>query len=280
MPSVSPVLDLAGVTLEVHHLARAVRYYAQVFGLAVEHVDEASGVARLRVNDRQTLTLWMPITRVRNDARLAALGARGAAHLHFAWQVEAHDLDACREVLGAHDVRYEVIDLGTPDAPDVGLYFHDPFGHGLELRGVNLADGRRPAFPPARTERAPYALPVIGLREAALAFWDYAAMKARLPRAYGFAFAKEQDDRNFAQFTLAPGAREDGNGTPQRWLYAWDPQVGLADMPGGDHATVAFWADVDAVEALVRAEGLPCLRDARGLAVRDPDGHVFEFLQP
>lgn len=275
----SPILDLAGLTLEVNHLPRAVRFYAQVLGLEVPLLDEAAGTAEVRLNADQTIRLWRPVTRQPSDPRLGRLRARGASHLHFAFQVQAAELDGCKAILDEHLIPWQEIDLGTPERPDPTLYFYDPFGHGLELRGVNLSDARQPTRPPpAQVRRPAHALPVIGLREAAIGFSDYAAMKSRLPRAYGFAYAKEQQDRDFAQFTLAPQPEEDGNGTPQRWLYCWDPQVGIADMLGGDHATLSFYADVDAVEALVRAEGLEHVRDDLGLAARDPEGHVFEFL--
>ena len=120
---------------------------------------------------------------------------------------------------------------------------------------------------------------MIGLREVALAFCDYPAMLERLPRAYGVALAKEQEDRDFAQFTLGPRPEEDGNGTPRRWLYAWDPQVGLAEMLGGDHAFVEFYAEVPAVLERVQQAGLAHLQGPFGLAVRDPEGHVFLFRQ-
>ncbi|GAA5534269.1 VOC family protein [Deinococcus aluminii] len=276
----SPILDLAGITLEVNHLPRGIRFYQQVLGLDLLHHDEARQTARFRVNAAQHLTLWKPVTRQANDPRLAPLLARGASHLHYAWQIRPEDLEASQAVLDEHGLPWTEIDLGTPERPDRTVYFFDPFGHGLELRGVDLGDDRQPAYPPRPVSRPAHALPVLGLREVALAFGDYAGMKARLPRAYGLAFAKEQEDRDFAQFTLGPRPEPDGNGTPRRWLYAWDPQVGLADMFGGDHALVQFYADVDAVLALVRAEGLPhVLADGR-LAVRDPEGHVFEFLPP
>lgn len=276
----SPILDLAGLTLEVNHLPRGVRFYTQVLGLDLLHSDEARGTAHFRVNAAQTLTLWQPVTRQASDPRLAPLRARGASHLHYAWQLQQGDLERSKALLSAHGLPWQEIDLGTPERPDPTLYFFDPFGHGLELRGVDLADPRRPLYPPALTPRPEHALPVLGLREVALAFGDYPAMKARLPRAYGFALAKEQQGRDFAQFTLGPAAEPDGNGTPRRWLYAWDPQVGLADMLGGDHAHVQFYAHVDEVRALVEAEGLPHVLDAGRLAVRDPEGHVFEFLPP
>ncbi|MFK7603033.1 VOC family protein [Deinococcus sp. SM5_A1] len=276
----SPILDLAGLTLEVNHLARGVRFYSQVLGLDLVRHDEAVGVAEFTVNPHQTLTLWQPITRQANDARLAPLKPRGASHIHYAWQIELDDLEPSKALLDAHGLEWQEINLGTEDRPDWTLYFFDPFGHGLELRAVDRADARQPHFPPVPVQRPTHALPVMGLREVALAFSDYAAMKERLPRAYGFAFAKEQEDRDFAQFTLGPQPEPDGNGTPRRWLYAWDPQVGLADMLGGDHALVRFYADVDAVAELVRAAGLPSVRDAKGLAVRDPEGHIFEFTAP
>ena len=274
----SPILDLAGLTLEVNHLARGVRFYSQVLGLELRRHEPGRGVAELGINPHQTLTLWQPVTRQHNDERLSPLRPRGASHLHYAWQIVPEDYERCKALLDAHALPWQEINLGTDEAPDRTLYFFDPFGHGLELRTVNLTDPRRPHFLPAPVQRPDPALPVIGLREVALAFGDYGAMKARLPRAYGFALAKEQPDRDFAQFTLGPQPEPDGDGTPQRWLYAWDPQVGLADMLGGDHALVRFYADVAAVAALVRAAELPHVHDERGLAVRDPEGHVFEFV--
>ncbi|GHF44137.1 catechol 2,3-dioxygenase-like lactoylglutathione lyase family enzyme [Deinococcus metalli] len=278
----SPILDLAGVTLEVNHLARGIRFYTQVIGLSLQHHDPDRHVATLRVNTEQTLTLWQPTTRQANDPALAPLRARGASHLHMAFQIQPDDMRRAQSLLDAHGLPWQEIDLGTPEVPDVTTYFFDPFGHGLELRGVNTTDPRQPAFPPPTQPLTPgpHSLPVLGLREVALIFGDYDDMKARLPRAYGFALAKEQGDRNFAQFTLGPHAQADGNGTPVRWLYAWDPQVGLADMLGGDHALVQFYAHVDDVERRVSAEGLSRVTAPGRLAVRDPDGHVFEFLTP
>ncbi|GGR18674.1 VOC family protein [Deinococcus ruber] len=279
---VSPLLDLAGLTLEVNHLERGIRFYTHLLGLRLLTHDAAAGVATLAVNPYQTLTLWQPITRQHNDARLAPLRARGAAHLHYAWQVLEADFEGCAEILNAHGLPWQRIELGTPERPDPGLYFFDPFGHGLELRGINPDDERRTLFMPQPQPRPAYSLPVVGLRELALGFDDYPAMKTRLPRAYGFAFAKEQSERDFSQFTLGPRAEEDGNGTPQRWLYAWDPQVGLADMLGGEHALAHFYADVPDVRRRVVAEGLPFVDlpgdHESGLAVRDPAGHVFVFL--
>jgi len=276
----SPILDLAGLTLEVNHLPRGVRFYTQVLGLRLQHLDEEGGVARFEVNAAQTLTLWKPMTRQHNDPRLAPLRARGASHLHYAWQIGPQDLDRCKALLGAHSLPWQQIDLGTPERPDPTVYFFDPFGHGLELRGVDLADPRQPTYPPETVRRPDHALPVLGLREVALAFGDYPAMRERLPRAYGFALAKEQPDRDFAQFTLGPAPEPDGNGTPRRWLYAWDPQVGLADMFGGDHALVQFYAHVDEIRSRIEREGLPHVLEEGRLAVRDPEGHVFEFLPP
>ena len=246
------------------------------------HHNEERRTARLRVNGHQHLTLWQPVTRQASDPWLAPLRARGASHLHLAFQISPDELGRCKSVLDDHGLPWQEIDLGTPELPDLTVYFYDPFGHGLELRGVNRSDPRQPAFPPPPQPAAPapHALPVLGLREVALGFSDYAAMKERLPRAYGFAFAKEQGDRDFAQFTLGPHPEPDGNGTPRRWLYAWDVQVGLADMLGGDHAHVQFYAEVEAVRGLVEAEGLPHVHEPGRLAARDPEGHVFEFLAP
>ena len=272
----SPIYDLAGLTLEVNDLERATTFYQTLFGLETAHRSEHSAVC-LRVSDHQTLTLWQPVTRRPMIPWLASLFPRGAAHLHYAWQILPEDFDLCRQTLKAHGVAFQEIDLGTPERPDPGLYFFDPFGHGLELRTVDLNDARSPYFPPQTRPPGRSGLPVIGLREVALAFADYPAMLTRLPDAYGFAFAKEQEDRDFAQFTLGPHAETDGNGTPRRWLYAWDPQVGLADMMGGDHALVEFYAEVPQVLERVRHSGLPFLEHAKELAVKDPEGHTFVF---
>jgi catechol 2,3-dioxygenase-like lactoylglutathione lyase family enzyme len=272
----SPIYDLAGLTLEVNDLERATTFYQTLFGLETVHRSEHSSVC-LRVSEHQTLTLWQPVTRRPLIPWLASLFPRGAAHLHYAWQILPEDFDLCRQTLKARGVAFQEIDLGTPERPDPGLYFFDPFSHGLELRTVDLNDARSPYFPPQPRPPGRSGLPVIGLREVALAFADYPAMLTRLPDAYGFAFAKEQEDRDFAQFTLGPHAEADGNGTPRRWLYAWDPQVGLADMMGGDHALVEFYAEVPQVLERVRHAGLPFLEHAGELAVKDPEGHTFVF---
>ena len=275
----SPIVDLAGLTLEVNHLERALTFYQSLFGLPLLTRNEEGGSVTLQAGPHQTLTLWKPTTRQPMIAWLEPLHPRGAAHLHYAWQVLPGDLDRCKLLLDAHGVNWQQINLGTPEQPDLGVYFFDPFGHGLELRSVDPADPRASRYPPCPRPAGEPGLPVMGLREVALAFGDYPAMTQRLPRAYGFVLAKEQDDRDFAQFTLGPEAQEDGNGTPRRWLYAWDPQVGLADMMGGDHALVEFYADVPAVLEHVRREGLPWVQSEEGLAVRDPEGHVFVFRQ-
>ncbi len=278
----SPIADLAGLTLEVNDLERALVFYQGLFGLSVREQNPEHGWATLQVGEFQSLTLWQPISRRPLSTELAALFPRGAAHLHYAWQVLVGDLECSRKVLSAHGCVVEEINLGTPERPDVGLYFFDPFGHGLEIRAVDPDDARQPRLPIRRSPQPSKPggpLPVVGLREVALAFGDYPAMLERLPRAYGFALAKEQqgEHRDFAQFTLGPQPEEDGNGTPRRWLYAWDPQVGLAQMMGGDHALVEFYADVPAVLERVRQAGLPHLNLPSGLAVRDPEGHVFVF---
>lgn len=277
-----PILDLAGLTLEVTSLDRAERFYGQVLGLSTLARDDGRGVLELEVTPRQqTLTLWRPTTRQANDDRLARLGARGGTHVHYAWQIPFGEREAAQRALDAHGICWEEIDLGDETTgQDLGTYFFDPFGHGLELREVTLdaRDQRRPPDGPNAAERPPHALPVCGLREVALAFEDFDGMVGRLPAAYGLPLAEVMESRDFAQFTLGPRAERDGRHTPRRWLYAWDPQVGLAGMLGGEHATLRLRADVPAVLERVRAAGLEHLHDARGLIVRDPAGHVLEFV--
>ena len=212
----------------------------------------------------------MPITKRASDPRLAALGARGGAHVHYAMQIPLGTRVDAKRTLDAHGVHWTEIDLGDEEFHDYGLYFYDPFGHGLELREIatDPSDPRAPVVAPGEPSSRAQVLPIVGLREVALAFTDFAAMLERLPRAYGLALRKLQAERNFAQFTLAAQTEDDGKHTPRRWLYAWDPQVGLADMLGGEHALVSFYADLEAVSALVLKAGLPHLRDAHGVAVQ------------
>ena len=275
-----PIIDLAGLTLEATNLNRAEAFYVDLLGIETVRRDDAAGVLELRLTSGQALRFWKPITKRCNDERLARLGARSGTHVHWALQIPLGSRARAKRALNAHGVHWREIDLGDDSFHDYGLYFFDPFGHGLELREVitDRADPRAPAVPVGQPAAAPLLLPVVGLREVALAFTDFGAMINRLPTAYGLELAKQQDDRAFAQFTLGPRDEPDGRHTPRRWLYAWDPQVGLAEMLGGEHALVTFNADVDEVERRVRRFGLEYLRDARGLAVRDPEGHVFEFV--
>lgn len=274
----SPIRDLLALTLEVNHLQNACDFYQKVVGLTLLHHDQSRGTCTLGFASGQKLHLWMPITRQHNHPRLAELRARGGTHVHWAMQIPRGSLQKAREHLGKCHVAWQEVNLAGKDQPeDLGIYFWDPAGHGLELREVDLQDERFPLLPPGAPRD--HGLPVIGLREVALAFEDFEAMKQRLPEAYGFAFLKEMEERNFAQFTLGPAPEQDGMFTCRRWLYCWDPQVGIADMLGGEHATVQFWADVDAVEARVKKAGLPHFRDEQGLVVRDPEGHVFEFVE-
>ncbi len=275
----SPVLDLQGLTLEVNRLERARVFYGSLLGLETRHFNPERGVLQMSFPNAQRLDFWMPVTRQKNDSRLASLGARGGSHVHFALQIPVGTRETAKRTLDAHGIVWQEIDLGDDSFHDYGLYFFDPFGHGLELREVvtNSNDFRFPKVAPGQPRAD--ALPVIGLREVALAFNDFEGMLERFSNVYGFAFYKRQDERNFAQFTLASQPEPDGKHTPRRWLYAWDPQVGLADMFGGEHALVRFYADVNAIEARVREVGLPHLRDSDGLVVRDPEGHIFEFVE-
>ncbi len=287
--SVSPIFDLASLTLEVTNLEKAQTFYGQLLGLRPILNDPECGALELRVGEFQTLRFWKPLSRRCNSERLSKLGARGGTHVHYALQIPWGSRQDAQNLLTLYGVHWREIDLADPDdpqaEPDLGTYFFDPFGHGLELREITLepSDPRYPAVPPLHPGQDARSIPVLGLREAALVFSDFEAMLERLPRAYGFAFAEQMEDRAFGQFTLGPQAEKDGQGTPRRWLYCWDPQVGLADMLGGEHATVGFYADLEALKSRLeplKAQGqqFGMLEDEHGLAVCDPGGHVFEFL--
>ena len=281
----SPILDLASLTLEVTNLETARSFYIGLLGLKSTHYDPECGTLELRVGEFQTLRLWKPLTRRANNERLKSVQARGGTHVHYALQIPKGSRQDAQNLLTLYGVNWQEIDLADPspdsgEEPDLGTYFFDPFGHGLELREVSLerTDSRFPAVPPVRPTQDARTIPIVGLREVALVFSHFENMLERLPRAYGFAFAAQSGNRAFGQFTLGPSAEKDGQSTPRRWLYGWDPQVGLADMLGGEHVTVGFFADVEAVRARLERAGLEHLHDKYGLAVRDAEGHVFEFF--
>jgi extradiol dioxygenase family protein len=280
----SPILDLLSLVLEVSDLDRAEVFYGQLLGLKTRLRNDEKGVLVMEFTSGQTLEFWKPITRAHNEPRLAHLRARGGSRVHYAMQIPLGTREDAKRVLNAHGVVWQEINLGDESQPDLGLYFFDPFGHGLELREVRVdpSDEYAPLIPVGTPRAQPYTLPVVGLREVALAFSDYTSMLERLPGVYGFALAKQQQERDFAQFTLHHAPEPDGNHTPRRWLYAWDPQVGLANMFGGEHATVRFAVRSSAIDEMlerIKENGFDHLRDEQTLTVRDPEGHVFEFLE-
>ncbi len=277
----SPILDLLSLVLEVSDLDRAEVFYKHLLGLKTLLRDDQRGVLVMQFSSKQTLEFWKPLSRQHNEPRLAQLKARGGSRVHYAMQIPLGTREDAARTLSAYGVAWQEINLGDESRPDRGLYFFDPFGHGLELREVFVDpnDQFAPLIPVGTPRVQPFTLPVVGLREVALAFGDYASMLERLPNVYGFALAKQQQDRDFAQFTLHAEPEPDGNHTPRRWLYAWDPQVGLANMFGGDHATVRFVARLEPIRERVKKSGFEYLNDKHSLTVRDPEGHVFEFLE-
>ena len=142
----SPILDLAGLSLEVTSLERAEVFYTVVLGLEVVRKDAEAGRLELRFSTGQRLHCLMPITKQVSDPRLAALGARGGTHVHYAMQIPVGTRDDAKRTLDAHGVHWTEIDLGDEEFHDYGLYFYDPFGHGLELREV-VTDSSDPRAP-------------------------------------------------------------------------------------------------------------------------------------
>ena len=128
------VKGLDHLVLRVADLPRAMAFYREVIGAAVEREQASIGLTQLRIG--ASLIDLVPL-----DGQLGRLGGAGPSHEgrnldHFAIQVTPFDETAIRTHLAAHGV--EIIDSGRrygAEGDGPSIYVADPDGNIVELKG-------------------------------------------------------------------------------------------------------------------------------------------------
>ncbi|MFM9995933.1 MAG: VOC family protein [Phycisphaerales bacterium] len=117
--------------LYVDDVARAADFYQRVFGFAALTRDER--LCALDVAGRQVLLLFRRGGSLQDmtDARGTIPGHDGSGAYHFAFAIDAADLDAWEQRLTATGVRIEGRMAWARGGKS--LYFRDPDGHLVEL---------------------------------------------------------------------------------------------------------------------------------------------------
>ena len=130
------------VVLRVADLDRALAFYRDVLGCAVERRQDEIGLVQLRAGN--ALIDLVPVAGALGSAGGAAPGAQGRNLDHFCLRVEPFDEAAIRSHLRAHG-----IDAGPlasrygAEGEGPSLYLGDPDGNVVELKGP--AAGAAPA---------------------------------------------------------------------------------------------------------------------------------------
>ena len=131
------------IVLRVVDLDRALAFYGDVLGCAVERRQDGIGLVQLRAG--RSLIDLVPIDGVLGRAGGAAPGKEGRNLDHFCLRVEPFDEGAIRAGLKAHG-----IDAGPlasrygAEGQGPSLYLTDPEGNAVELKGPPER-GARPA---------------------------------------------------------------------------------------------------------------------------------------
>ena len=116
----SPVSGLAELTLEVHDLDAAERFYCDALGLRL--LSRGGDRTWLAVGDATRLGLWSPGRK--------EFGDRGGRHVHFALTVAPRQLDQLAVRLRALGVA--VRGPVEHEGGDRSVYFEDPAGNVVE----------------------------------------------------------------------------------------------------------------------------------------------------
>jgi glyoxylase I family protein len=128
------------VVLRVLDLERAVGFYQQVLGCAVERRKDALGMVQMRAGD--ALIDLIAIDGKLGRAGGAGPGREGRNMDHLCLAVENFDLVSVRAHLERHHVEMgEVGERHGASGLSTSIYLTDPDGNGLELRGRGSRTG-------------------------------------------------------------------------------------------------------------------------------------------
>ena len=128
------IREIDHVVLRVVELDRALAFYRDVLGCAIERREDDIGLVQLRAG--RSLIDLVPVDGVLGRAGGAAAGPQGRNVDHFCLRVEPFDEPAIRAHLRAHD-----IDAGAvaqrygAEGEGPSLYIRDPDGNVVELKG-------------------------------------------------------------------------------------------------------------------------------------------------
>jgi glyoxylase I family protein len=122
------------VVLRVRDLERAVAFYRDVLGLAVDRVRDNLGMVHMRAGP--SLVDLVDVNGPLGRQGGAAPGAEGRNMDHLCLQVAAFNPDTVRAELEAAGVTVgKITSRYGANGDEVTIYLTDPDGNGLELRG-------------------------------------------------------------------------------------------------------------------------------------------------
>jgi catechol 2,3-dioxygenase-like lactoylglutathione lyase family enzyme len=122
------------IVLRVADLERALSFYCDVLGCAIERRIDEIGLVQLRAG-RQLIDL-VPVDSPLGRSGGAGPGPEGRNVDHFALRLSAFDADEIRRHLEAHGVEAgDVAERYGADGMGPSMYIRDPDGTVVELKG-------------------------------------------------------------------------------------------------------------------------------------------------
>ena len=314
----SPVPAIAAVgpvELTVSDLDRSLDFYTRVLtftkvsetevaGEAIERLNGVSGArirqARLRLGDEEIeLSEYLA---PRGRPRPVGARSNDRSFQHIA--IIVADMDKAFAVLQQNKVEFvstgpQTLPAWNPNAGGIqAFYFKDPDGHTLEI--LRLLPGKGAAKWGLPSDRL-----FLGIDHTAIVVGDTDTSLAFYRDLLGFRIAGTSENYGVEQERLnnVLGARlritslRAANGPAIEFIEYLAPRDGRP-FPPDEHANdLVHWqttlvaADIDGVARTLRERGAPFISPgavtlpddrlgfARGLLVRDPDGHVMEVVQ-